>query len=98
MSRRDAAAPVPHAPLKRWVNDVIHETFGARSKSTQLAFFCECREPNCFATVWLTPLEFSLSRSDPAADVLSSGHVAERRVPAPAAAPQAAEQAGPSAS
>ena len=59
---------------KRRVNDLIHESLRDHMGSEPIAFFCECARPRCFETVWLTPVEYENSRSNPRWHARSGRH------------------------
>jgi hypothetical protein len=84
-----SAAPTVVRPsnLMRSANRNLRDLSSRLLHSEPIAFFCECRSPECFSIIWMSELAFDATVSDSAAWLLVEGHEPSEPGPAsPAAA------------
>ena len=63
---------VSEVDRRRGLNDHRWQQF--KRSCEQIAFICECVEPDCFATVALSGAEFEAARATPPQLLLAPGH------------------------
>jgi hypothetical protein len=67
--------PGPRTPdMLRRVNELISESLVNGGRAEPVAFFCECVDPSCYRTVWLTPAAFEEEERDPEWRAVASEH------------------------
>ena len=70
-------SPVPRTPdVMRRVNELVWGGLSGSGRDHPIAFFCECPDPGCYRSVWLTLAAFEQGRSDPEWVALASEHEA----------------------
>ena len=62
------------AARKPLINELVREGLGDDTAGTQIAFFCECGDEQCYEAVWLSAAEYDAGRRDPAWVPLAPGH------------------------
>jgi len=73
--------------LMRSVNTDLRRHSEAQAAEESIAFFCECRSPNCYAPIWMSAPAFDATTEDQSAWLLHEGHepsaLWQRREPLP---------------
>ena len=68
------AAPARESSSIRTVNTTMRELSGSFTGSEQIAFFCECCDPNCFSSVWMSASVFDATVAGHTGWMLVEGH------------------------
>jgi len=69
-----SAAVVRESRLMRTVNREIRRQSETGSLTEPVAFFCECRDPACHSTVWVSAAAFDAALADRSNWWLREGH------------------------
>jgi hypothetical protein len=73
-SRHAGAARARESSSIRTVNATMRELSGSFTGSEPIAFFCECRNSNCFASVWMSASVFDATVAGHTGWMLLEGH------------------------
>jgi hypothetical protein len=60
--------------LMRTVNTAIRRRTELGARSDPIAFFCECRDPDCHATIWMSAAAFDEAMPERSIWLLREGH------------------------
>ena len=66
--------PARESSSIRTVNTTMRELSGSFTGSEPIAFFCECRNPHCFSSVWMSASVFDATVAGHTGWMLLEGH------------------------
>jgi hypothetical protein len=70
-----SATPLERSPALLYrVNEVMREGRRRQQEPERIPFFCECRQADCYAPVWLTADAYDEGRSGPERSLVLPGH------------------------